>query len=266
MYLGLDYGPNYIATTRREFGDPDQELKNLYSVVSNLTADSGGDEPEYCMGGILEALQANRTISVGGINININFYSEASQMIVITDATAKDASLLSSVTNKVSSIGVKVHFILASESVSSYSPYQSIANISGGLVLTSTFEISKVIQTLASFASQLTGITPVINNAILRNKRSTENCYTFGVSLFTSQMSVLFLQNISLTFPNGTTTQIPGPNTFTVNSPDAGRWAVCSAGQVYYSTPTVVRFAFTFLDSKFSISENLLSACKSAWL
>eukprot|EP00731_Ephydatia_muelleri_P005600 Em0002g1776a len=255
-----NYGPNYIATTRREAGDPDLELKNLYSVVSNLTADSGGDEPEYCMGGILEALRASRTINVSGVSYRINFYSEASHMIVITDATAKDASLLSNVTKIVSSLGVKVHFLLASESVSSYSPYQSIARISGGVVLTSTFEISKVIQTLASFASQLTGITPVINATLLRNKRSTDNCNTFGVSLFTSQMSVLFLQNISLTYPNGTTTQIPGPNTFTVNSPDAGRWAVCSAGQVYYSTPTIVHYAVTFLDSKFSISENLLSA------
>ena len=57
MYLGLDYGPNCIATTR---GDPYRELKNLYSVVSNLTADSGGDEPEYCMGGILEAFRCHR--------------------------------------------------------------------------------------------------------------------------------------------------------------------------------------------------------------
>eukprot|EP00731_Ephydatia_muelleri_P005592 Em0002g1768a len=256
-----NYGPNYIATTRREAGDPYRELKNLYSVVSNLTADSGGDEPEYCMGGILEALRASRTINVSGVSYKINFYSEASHMIVITDATAKDASLLSNVTKKVSSIGVKVHFILASESVSSYSPYQSIAKISGGVVLTSTFEISKVIQTLASFASQLTGITPVINTTLLRNKRSMDNCNTFGVSLFTSQISALFLLNVSLTYPNGTTTQIPGPNTFTVNSPDAGRWAVCSAGQVYYTTQTVVHFAVTFLDSKFSISENLLSAC-----
>ena len=262
MYLDLDYGPNYIATTRSDVGVPYRELNNLYSIVSNLTADSGGDEPEYCMGGILEAMRASRTINVSGNSYNINFYSEASQMIVITDATAKDASLLSSVTKKVTSTGVKVHFILASESVSSYSPYQSIANISGGLVLTSTFEISKVIHTLASFASQLTGISPVINNAILRNQRSSVNCYTFGISLFTSQISALFMQNISLTYPNGTTMQIPGPNTFTVNSPDAGRWAVCSAGQVYYSTPTAVHFAVIFLDSKFSISENLPNVCK----
>ena len=54
-----------------------------------------------------------------------------------------------------------------------------------------------------------------------------------------------------------------GPNTFTVESPDAVRWAVCSAGHVYY---TVMHFAVTFLDSKFSISENLPSVCKSAWL
>ncbi|KAL5505263.1 hypothetical protein EMCRGX_G006667 [Ephydatia muelleri] len=257
-----NYGPNYIATTRSDVGDPYRELKNLYSVVSNLTADSGGDEPEYCMGGILEAMRASRTINVSGNSYNINFYSEASQMIVITDATAKDASLLSNVMNKVSSTGVKVHFILASESVSSYSPYQSIAKISGGLVLNrSTFEISKVIQTLASFAIQLTGVTPVIIATLIRNKSSVENCYTFGVSLFTSQISALFMQNLLLTYPNGTTTQIPGPNTFTVNSPDAGRWAVCSAGQVYYSTQTVVHFAVTFLDSKFSISEKLLSAC-----
>ena len=266
MYLGLDYGPNYIATTRSDVGDPYRELKDLYSVVSNLTADSGGDEPEYCMGGILEALRASRTISNGGVNININFYSEASQMIVITDATAKDAYLLSNVTEIVRHTRVKVNFILASESVSSYSPYQSIATISGGLVLTSTFEIDKVIQTVASFAFQRTGNTPIINATLLRNKRSTENCYTFGVSLFISQISALFMQNISLTYPNGTTTQIPGPNTFTVNSPDAGRWAVCSAGQVYCTTQTVMHYAVTFFDSKFSISENLPSACKSAWL
>ena len=266
MYFGLDYGPNYIATTRSEFGDPYRELNNLYSVVSNLTADSGGDEPEYCMGGILEALRASRTINVSGNSYNINFYSEASQMIVITDATAKDASLLSNVMEKVNSTGVTVHFILASERVSSYSPYHTIANISRGLVLTSTFEIGKVIQTLALFASQRTQDTPIINAQLLRNKRSTENCYTFGISLFTSQISALFMQNISLTYPNGTTTQIPGPDTFTVKSPDAGRWAVYSTGQFYYSTQTVVHYTVTFLDSKFSISENLSSACKSAWL
>ena len=185
---------------------------------------------------------------------------------MITDATAKDASLLSSVTNKVSSIGVKVHFILASESVSSYSPYQTIANISGGVVLTSTFEIEKVIQTLASFAFNRTGNITIINATLLRNKRYAENCYTFDVSLFISQISALFMQNISLTYPNGTTTQISGPNTFTVESPDAGQWAVCSAGHVYYTTQTVMHFAVTFFDSKFSISENHPSICKSAWL
>ena len=262
MYLDLDYGPNYIATTRSDFGDPYRELKNLYSVVSNLTADSGGDKPEYCMGGILEALRASRTINGSYLPL----YSEASQMIVITDAPAKDASLLSNVTKIIRHTRVTVHFILASESVSSYSPYHSIANISGGLVLNSTFEISKVIQTLASFASQRTSNTPIINASLLRNKRSTENCYTFGVSLFISQFSALFLLNISLTYPNGTTTQISGPNTFTVESPDAGRWAVCSAGQVYCTTQTVMHYAVTFFDSKFSISENLPSVCKSAWL
>ena len=229
--------------------------------MSNLTADSGGDEPEYCMGGILEALRASRTISDGGVNISINFYSGASQIIVITDATAKDASLSSNVMEKVSSICVKVHFILASESVSSYSPYQTIANISGGLVLPSTFEIDKVIQTLASFAFQCTGNTPFMNATLLRNKRSTKNCYTFGVSLFISHISALFLQNISLTYPNGTTTQKSGPNTFTVEYPDAGRWAVCSAGQFYYTTQTVMHYTVTFFDSKFSISENLHSVC-----
>ena len=267
MYLDLDYGPNYIATTRSDVGDPYRELKNLYSVVSNLTADSGGDEPEYCMGGILEAFRASRTgISDNGISYNINFYSEASQIIVITDATAKDASLLSNVTEIVRHTRVKVHFILASESVSSYPPYQSIATISGGLVINSTFEIDKVIQTLAFSASKRTGNTPIINASLLRNKRSAENCNIFGISLFTSQISALFMQNISLTYPNGTTTQIPGPNTFTVESPDAGQWAVCSAGQVYCPTQTVMHYTVTFLDSKFSISENLPSVCKSAWL
>ena len=187
-------------------------------------------------------------------------------MIVITDAPAKDASLLSNVTKIVRHTRVTVHFILASESVSSYSPYHSIATICGGLVLNSTFEIGKVIQTLASFASQRTGNTLIINASLLRNKRSTENCYTFGASLFISQFSALFLQNISLTYPNGTTTQVSGPNTFTVESPDAGRWAVCSAGQVYCTTQTVMHYAVTFFDSKFSISENLPSVCKSAWL
>ena len=186
MYLGLDYGPNCIATTR---GDPYRELKNLYSVVSNLTADSGGDEPEFCMGGILEALRAK---SDGGV-INI---SEASQMIVITDATAKDVSLLSNVTEIVRHTGVTVNFLLALECVSSYSPYHSIATISGGLVLTSTFKISKVIQTLASFASQRTGNTPIINASLLRNKRTTEKSYTFGVSMFISQISALFFCKI----------------------------------------------------------------------
>ena len=230
--------------------------------MSKLTAESGGDEPEYCMGGILEALRASRT----EMGYNINLYSHASQMIVITDATAKDVSLLSNVTKKVAEVGVKVHFILASEFVRSYPPYQHISKINNGLVLTSTFGISDTIKTLAMFASQLTGNTTIINATLLKHTRSTENCYTFGISLFTSQISALFLQDISLTYPNGTTTQIRGPNTFTVKSPDAGRWALCSAGEIYYGTETDVHFAVTFLDSKSSMSENLPSVCKSAWL
>ena len=232
--------------------------------MNNLTADSGGDEPNYCMGGILEALRASRTMTINGTRVNINLYSKASQMIVITDVTAKDVSLLRNVTEKVRGVGVKVHFILASENVKSYFPYQNITKINNGLVLTSTFNISEVIRTLAMFASQLTGNTPIINATLVKHKRSTENCYTFGVSLFTSQISALFLQAISVTYPNGTTTQIKGPNTFTVKSPDAGRWALCSAGEIYYNTKTDVHFTATFLDSKFSISENLPSVCKSA--
>ena len=217
------------------------------------------------MGAILEAMRANRTVKDGGVSYRLNLYSQASQMIVITDAPAKDVLLLKNVTKQVTDTGVKVHFILASEDIGSYYPYQSIASINQGLVLTSAFEISKVIQTLTTFASHLTGIKPIINATLLNqdyHKRSAENCYSIDASLYTSHISAFFMKNMSLTYPNGTTTQIAGPNTFTVRSPDAGRWAMCSAGQMYYNTETVVHYAVTFVDSKFSISENPPFACK----
>ena len=95
---------------------------------------------------------------------------------MITDAPAKDASLLSNGTEIVRHIRVKVNFMLASESVSvhKYSQYYS-----GGIVLSSTFEIDKVIQTLAS---KRTGNTPIINASLLRNKK------LLRVSLFISQV------------------------------------------------------------------------------
>lgn len=150
--LNIDYGPNVIATTRIEFGDFNQELKNLYLNVSNLVAHSGGDAPEYCMGGILETLRATRTATEEGMSYNIPLWNKASQIIVFTDATAKDESLLKTVEDQVRETGVTVSFILTKPYFTSYSPYDSIARINNGVVIRSNSRIEDVVQTLIKFA------------------------------------------------------------------------------------------------------------------
>ena len=55
IYAGV--GPIQFATTN----DP-AELQAFYQAVSSLTANGGGDTPEYALDGIRQALLARRII------------------------------------------------------------------------------------------------------------------------------------------------------------------------------------------------------------
>ena len=51
-HCDFNVGPNTVATTRDDMGPSATDLYILYSAVLGLSANGGGDEPEFCLSGI----------------------------------------------------------------------------------------------------------------------------------------------------------------------------------------------------------------------
>ena len=146
----IDYGPNTVATTRDDFGPAAEELNALYLAVKSLSANGGGDAPEYCMNGILEAFRANYKSVKQGYTLPL--YANGSQIIVITDDKAKDAGLKSEVIRLAVGSDTQINFILTPD-LSSYSLYNEIADATSGVVVYSTFANGGELKILADLAS-----------------------------------------------------------------------------------------------------------------
>ena len=117
-----DVGPITHAFTAGEVTD------NFEAAVRGLTANGGGDYPEYAFSAMLEALEYSFIDEYGELFTPMHFNSE---MIVITDATSLLPHLGNTVIETAKAQGVSIHFIL------NYVPgsyYADIADETGGII------------------------------------------------------------------------------------------------------------------------------------
>ena len=124
------------------------------NAIDQLKADGGGDEPEMCLTGILEALKVCERNSL---------------FFVYTDAAAKDEGLMTQVISIAKEKESKIHFLLTGnvygkrkkrsisvEKRSSGYPYSAIAASSGGTVvgLVKDFVPAAKLSTSSRFSSE----------------------------------------------------------------------------------------------------------------
>ncbi len=199
---------------------------SFYNTVNALSANGGGDLPEYSVDAMLKGLQFKSVDDMFPVMI------EGSQMIVITDATSKHRKGLDSEVIKAAILQeVCIHFFVARESATSDGVYQRIAKKTRGNLITpfSNWDI-------ATFASSYRKSPCAFEVTDKRRKRdattSGSKCHTFHVS----KLSILFRfsgetsSSVTFTRPSGTTFSITsraGVAVHSERSPEPGEWLVC---------------------------------------
>lgn len=100
-------------------------LNNFTTAVNNLTANGGGDCPEFGMRGLLLALDQLKGLHPIAASL--------SQIILVTDAGALNDSLYIDVISNATALGVVVHELLIRGDCSGFGSYPIIANVTGGI-------------------------------------------------------------------------------------------------------------------------------------
>lgn len=233
---------SYRASFRVQ--DPDgnpvtiRAVNQLLIDVDNLRAHGGGDCPEFGMTGILKTIELLDGIRDAPEQAKHN-------IIVLTDASARDDNLYQTVINKANSQGgtrrdVSVHFFYSGfgcfES-DGFGHYETIKNATKGL---------SVNQINAANFRQFVDF--VLDSRPPEKRSSNDRCHSFDVSYFVSKFSSLFEtseQYITITKPDGSTeTVVTFSNSFAVYkvmNPQPGRWQACvSSGTLQHSLSVTV--------------------------
>ena len=211
-------------------------LKNLVNDLDNaFRPNSGGDCPEFCYDGIIEAF-----------NYVYDGYSvmavEGSQVIVITDAPSKGNYTSDDVINLANENDVCIHFFLGGKSKNcfedipgSIDEYKKIASETGGTVVSSKFDFTVFVQRYKE--SPCGFLEP--ND---RRRRSDEDtpCQSFSVSSLGCLLTLAIEtkdKSVTLTRPNGTQVIINVTNPqqhseqevvlYSEVNPPSGTWEVC---------------------------------------
>ena len=272
----IDAGPNTVATTRDDMGPAATELNALKSAVLGLRAEGGGDEPEYCLSGITEAFRATYTPKPTGNETSgpITLFASGSQIIVITDASAKDAALKPDVIRAAKESQTQINFLLSSNSAS-YSVYQEIADATGGVAVYSEFRSGDELNILTDLASNRIAAGKKEEFFELRKRQAglEANCYDYKTSKFTSNVNGFVSTStqapVSMTSPDGVMKELKSNTAFNTDWPQAGQWKICAPTgaelNANVESRTEVNFAVSFLVEKpFSlfVAEETPSVCK----
>ena len=268
----IDYGPNTVATTRDDFGPAAEELNALYLAVKSLRAYGGGDAPEYCMNGILEAFRANYKSVKQGYTLPL--YANGSQIIVITDDKAKDAGLKSEVIRLAVGSDTQINFILTPD-LSSYSLYNEIADATSGVVVYSTFANGGELKILADLASLRIATAAEHGHKRERKAGVEANCFEYITSKFTSNVNGFVSSaatSVIVTSPDGVMVEMRSNTAFNTNWPLPGKWKICAPSgvllKVNLESKTEINFAVSFLvenTSDILVAEVTPSICKYAY-
>ena len=274
----IDAGPNTVATTRDDLGPAGEELTTLYLAVNDSRAHSGGDAPEYCMSGILEAFGATYTTNE---NYTLSLFANGSQIIVITDAEAKDAHKSSNVIRVADESNTQINFLLTT-GMSSYSLYKNISEATGGVVVYSNLEKGDELKILTDFASvrmaherrkrKVKRIAEVDPTRMGGEAPPVANCFEYITSMFTSNVNGFVSStapSVKVTSPDGVTVKMSSYPTFNTYWPMPGKWKICAPSGLKLNanvqSETEINFAVSFLvesTSQFLVAEEMPSVCK----
>ena len=212
-------------------------VNDLINDVDSLTADGGGDCPEYGMTAIIKTIEL-----IDGIQRNEVQNSGKHNIIVLTDASAKDDDLYETVINKANSAdapSVTVHFFYSGGGCSDvgFGHYEDVKNATGG------YSVNQI------NAENFLQFVSFISSSYEIEKRNTPaSCQYFQISYFVKKFSNLLetsQSNITITKPDlSTETVTTFSNSFAVYKvidPQPGQWQACvSSGTLQQSLSIVV--------------------------
>ena len=231
-----------VGTPRRYVASNTTEKSQLLSDVNALYAHGGGDCPELGMTGIRNALSLSE---------------QGGQLILLTDASAKDGSLTDQVIEEANNLDVIVHFMYSHSSGcgSGYPYYDRVKDATGGFRLDDLNRFEDLAMQLQNRRVAFNSISTSVNMSnISIPAESTEDCKGIPVSSLSESLSIAInpqagLAHVSLTLPNGTESFDETVSSFTVKdftSPQSGVWIVCViSGMAEIKQSQEIRFDIT---------------------
>lgn len=219
-----------------------QSLQNLIVRLENaFQSKSGGDCPEFCYDGIIEALNTED-------NYGYPVMVQGSQLMVITDAPSKGIKRAFDVIHQASNAEVCIHFFLGENSYNCFedSPgsieeYETIASTTGGVVVNSKFDFSTFVQ---RYRNEPCGFLSLNK----RRKRNAEGvCHSFNVASLICLVSLSIKtteEAVTLTRPDNERIIINATQykrstehiaLFSESHPPSGKWKVCGENPIEVS-------------------------------
>lgn len=287
MFLDLDYAKIYDASclstdpqgcsfTMMD-GTPVYGVDVLLNDVNGLTATGGGDCPEYGMTSILKAMNL-----IDNINSDIVQNEGRHNLIVLTDASAKDNSLYQQVINTANSVDkpdVSVHFFYSGTGCSGlgFGNFEDIKVATKGLSVNqiNAANFQSFVDYIA--ASSSSGPGDDTGSEQEPTPQTPSSCQNFKISQFTTMFSCLLettSSTVVVTKPDNTTETVSTfANSFgvyKVTNPQPGNWKACVAsGTLMYSLSATITLELNIDYLKESNDGELLPtaqlpfACKS---
>lgn len=205
--------------------------------MNAIRASGGGDCPELGMTGILNALDL--------VNIDSN-------VIVLTDASPKDAEKQQQVIDRADEKQNSIHFFLSRTGCGDFTPYLDVAAETEGIVVNQISDF----EAFAEFAEKVGRFT-LEDSESNRKRQASENCITFSFSIFSHSVAILFSASsidITITSPSGVTDALTSTGTiatYNLDSPEVGEYTVCSSQTFEYSltATTSLDFFVEYIDA-----------------
>ena len=191
-------------------------LAQLMAAVNALSANGGGDCPEFGMTGL--------QIALNQINGLPPLAASLSQIILITDASAKDDFLFMNVIAQASTLGVPIHELLIRTGCPGFLNYPLVAMSTGGIVVNNLADFGTITNFVQAslvtggFEGDATMFGPALSS------------HTVSVSKFARTLQVLIRTNqtmVTVARPNNMTEVLSLSGTlffFEDENPASGDW------------------------------------------
>ena len=217
------------------------ELQALVDAVNATVATGGGDCPELRMTGILNAL---------------NLSNPDSNVIVLTDAAAKDINRTEEVILAAKELRNAIHFFISDPFCDNVTEYLEVANATNGIVVNTITDFEAFAQFADNAAIFNFDSTLADAPSPRRRKQADEVCIQFTTNIFTVSIDLLVMAPgsiINITTPSREVESLNISGLIGSYPPDnvqLGQYEVCSdTGDFQYalSTPTALDFFVEYL-------------------